>query len=250
MTATVNALDQVRIVLIQTFHPGNIGSAARAMKTMGLSQLWLVRPRQFPDADASAMAAGAEDILASAHVVETLEEALADCNLVIGTSARERSFNMPHLLPEQAAEELLTQAAMAPVALVFGRERMGLHNDEIQQCQFQVNIPANPDYPVMNIAAAIQVLCYELFRRSTRTDGADHEFSEDVYPLQKELSYFYQHLEDTLQQIGFLKEKHPGQTMDRLKTIFRKSRLEKKELAILRGILSSVNQAADSDSKL
>lgn len=240
-------LANIKIVLIQTFHPGNIGSAARAMKTMGLSNLCLVNPRQFPDDEATAMSANAEDLLQQATVYDSLESALSDCQLVIGTSARDRTFSLPPLLPEQCAEKLVNEAKIGKVALVFGRERMGLHNDEIQQCHFQVNIPANPNYPVMNIASAIQVLCYEIFRelsRSTTTQKDDSSLEEiptNDYPLNQELTQFYQHLESTLTGIEFLKPKHQGQTMLRFQSLFRRARLEKKELNLLRGLLSRID---------
>lgn len=235
-------LNNIRIVLIQTYHPGNIGSAARAMKTMGLTNLWLVRPRCFPDPEATAMAANAEDLLEQATVVENLEDAIADCPLVIGTSARERTFSLPPLEPRQMAEQLLGEASKHPVALVFGRERMGLHNDEIQQCHFQVNIPANPDYPVLNIASAIQVLCYEIYQTSLNPVSIEQQ---DDYPLHKELNLFYQHLEQTLTDIQFINQKHPGNTMDRLIRVFRKARPDSKELNLLRGVLSKIQSLKD-----
>lgn len=247
-------LANIKIVLIQTFHPGNIGSAARAMKTMGLSNLCLVNPRQFPDDEATAMSANAEDLLQQATVYDSLESAVSDCQLVIGTSARDRTFSLPPLFPEQCAEKLVSEAKVGKVALVFGRERMGLHNDEIQQCHFQVNIPANPNYPVMNIASAIQVLCYEIFRNLTKENTEkelisqkdelavnDSESSAEDYPLNQDLIQFYEHLESTLTNIEFLKPKHQGQTMQRFQRLFRRARLEKKELNLLRGLLSRID---------
>ena len=236
-----SALDSIRIVLVQTYHPGNIGSAARAMKTMGLTNLWLVNPREFPHPEAERLATNAVDVLAEATVVGSLAEAISDCGLVVGTSARDRSFSLPPLLPESCAEKLVAEANQYPVALVFGRERMGLHNEEIQQCHFQVNIPANPECPVMNIASAIQVLCYEVFKFASANQSPQTE-SED-YPLHKELEQFYQHLEETLGDVGFLNPNHPGNTMDRLQRLFRKARPEAKELKLLRGLLSGIQKA-------
>lgn len=238
LTKDMAALANIKIVLLQTYHPGNIGSAARAMKTMGLTNLCLVRPRLFPHEEARAMAANAEDILEQAKIYESLEEAIEDCQLVIGTSARDRTFSLPPLLPEQCAEKLVGEAIETPVALVFGRERMGLHNDEIQQCHFQVNIPANPNYPVMNIASAIQVLCYEIFRNFS--SDSIRGVTDVEYPLNKELNQFHEHLEATLTKISFLKEQHQGQTMTRFKRLFRRARLEKKELNLLRGLLTRI----------
>lgn len=235
-------LANIRIVLIQTFHPGNIGSAARAMKTMGLTNLWLVNPREFPHEDATAMSAGATDVLDQARVVSSLQEAIADCALVIGTSARDRTFNLPPLLPEACGEKLVQESKTVPVALVFGRERMGLHNDEIQQCHFQVNIPANPEYPVLNIAAAIQILCYEMYRSLDRQAAAVATDQDDDYPLVDDLNQFYEHLASSLTHIGFLKPQHQGQTLPRFQRLFRRARLEKKELQLLRGMLSRIEK--------
>ena len=231
-------LANVRIVLVQTYHPGNIGSAARAMKNMGLSQLWLVNPVDFPSEQASAMAANAEDILASAHVVSSLTEAINDCGMVVGTSARERTFNLPSLLPTQCASQMIQESSNYPVALVFGRERMGLHNDEIQQCHYQVNIPANPEYPVLNIAQAIQILSYEVFQQSTTANTVEQW--PDVYPLHKEMEYFYQHLQQVLTELQVLRDKHPGNTMERFRRLFRRARLEKREISLLRGVLRNI----------
>ena len=231
-------LDNVRIVLVQTYHPGNIGSAARAMKNMGLSQLWLVNPVDFPSDQATAMAANAEDILDSARIVSSLAEAIDDCGIVVGTSARERTFNLPSLLPAECARQMIAESAHYPVALVFGRERMGLHNDEIQLCHYQVNIPANPEYPVLNIAQAIQILSYELFQQATVANTADNE--ADVYPLHKEMEYFYQHLEQVLTDLQVIRDKHPGNTMERFRRLFRRARLEKREISLLRGVLRNI----------
>jgi tRNA (cytidine32/uridine32-2'-O)-methyltransferase len=251
MLAT-EALANIRIVLIQTFHPGNIGSAARAMKTMGLTNLVLVNPREFPHEDATAMAAGATDVLDQARVVGSLQEAIVDCALVIGTSARDRTFSLPPLLPEACAEKLVQESNQGPVALIFGRERMGLHNDEIQQCHFQVNIPANPEYPVLNIASAIQILCYEMYRSLDRQDATHVDGVGDDYPLVDDLNQFYTHLESTLNHVGFLKPQHQGQTMPRFQRLFRRARLEKKELQLLRGMLSRIEKmqpdASDSSN--
>ncbi len=257
MTPT-EQLASIRIVLIQTFHPGNIGSAARAMKTMGLTNLVLVNPKAYPHEDATAMAAGATDVLDQATVVGSLEEAIGDCTLVIGTSARERTFSLPMLQPESCADMLVSESQSGPVALVFGRERMGLHNDEIQQCHFQVNIPANPEYPVMNIASAIQILCYEMLRTlNRRTAGgpennatpmatAHTESTQDDYPMVDDLNRFFEHLESTMAHIGFLKPQHEGQTMARFQRLFRRARLERKELQLLRGMLSRMERLTPS----
>ncbi|AJQ95265.1 tRNA (cytosine(32)/uridine(32)-2'-O)-methyltransferase TrmJ [Gynuella sunshinyii] len=231
-------LDNIRIVLVQTYHPGNIGSAARAMKNMGLKNLWLVNPVDFPSEQATAMAANAEDILESAQIVSSLADAIEDCGMVVGTSARERSFNLPSLLPGQCASQMISETRKYPVALVFGRERMGLHNDEIQQCHFQVNIPANPEYPVLNIAQAIQILSYELFQHSREVRHTSYEEAE--YPLHREIEHFYDHLEQVLLQLEVIRKNHPGNTMERFRRLFRRARLEKHEISLLRGVLRNI----------
>ncbi|HBX40203.1 MAG TPA: tRNA (cytosine(32)/uridine(32)-2'-O)-methyltransferase TrmJ, partial [Marinobacter adhaerens] len=154
--------DQIRIVLVETSHSGNIGAVARAMKNMGLGNLWLVNPSSFPDEASYARAAGASDVLDSAHVVSSLDEALADCVLVMGTSARGRKVPWPVCAPPEAAAAAAEHAGSGPVAMVFGRENHGLSNDELQRCHYHIHIPSNPDYSSLNLAMAVQVMCYEL----------------------------------------------------------------------------------------
>ena len=241
-------LDNIRIILISTFHPGNIGSAARAMKTMGLSNLALVTPRQYPDPVAESMAAGAKDVLANAKVFDSLDEAIADCSLVIGTSARPRNSNVsrPMLEAESCAQHLLQEAQSNPVALVFGQETMGLTNEELEKCHFHVCIDANPDYPVLNVASAIQILCYEI-RKHLVNQGQDGvEKKTEAYPLNRELELFYQHLEETLVDIDFIIQQHPGMVMNRLRRFFNRARPEARELNMLRGILASAQKKAKS----
>ena len=234
-------LDNIRIVLVNTSHTGNIGSAARAMKTMGLSQLWLVDPVNAPDGKASAMSAGASDILANAKTVESLSEAIADCGLVVGTSARSRTLSWPMLDPTACAGKLVQEVSKYPVALVFGRENSGLTNEELQQCHFHVNIDANPDYSSLNLAAAVQVLSYEV--RKAWKSIEQHTDSENEYPLVEDLERFYGHLENTLQQTSFIVPKHPGMVMTKLRRLFNRARPETQELNILRGILTAVDKA-------
>ncbi len=235
-------LEQVRIVLVNTSHTGNIGSAARAMKTMGLSDLWLVDPVSPPDSQAIALAAGASDILANARTVPTLAEAVADCGLVIGTSARSRTWSWPMLDAREAGEKIMTEAPRHKVALVFGRERTGLSNDELQQCHFHVAIPANPEYSSLNLAMAVQTLSYEVrMAWLAREQGAVTEIEQD-YPLSEDLERFYQHLEQTLLETGFIIKPHPGQVMTKLRRMFNRARPEDHELNILRGILTSVQK--------
>jgi tRNA (cytidine32/uridine32-2'-O)-methyltransferase len=237
-------LDQVRIVLVNTSHTGNMGSAARAMKTMGLSNLVLVDPQALPDGNANALAAGASDILASARIVPTLQEAIADCALVIGTSARSRTLSWPMLGPREAGAKLVSEGAKHPVALVFGRERTGLTNDELQACHYHVAIPANPEYSSLNVAMAVQTLCYEVRMHWLEHQDGSIDEQDDVveYPSAAAQEGFYQHLEQTLLQTGFISEGHPGQVMSKLRRLFNRARPEAVELNILRGILTSVQK--------
>jgi tRNA (cytidine32/uridine32-2'-O)-methyltransferase len=233
-------LDRVRIVLVETSHTGNIGSTARAMKTMGLSQLVLVAPKQEPDGKASALAAGAGDVLANCRVVPDLQQAISDCGLVVGTSARSRTLSWPMLTPRDCGEKIASELPSYPVALVFGRENNGLTNEELQQCHFHVTIPANPDYASLNLAAAVQLLSYEI--RIASLQAKDNGVNHSDYPLTRELEGFYQHLQDTLLKTGFIMPQHPGMVMNKLRRLFNRARPETQELNILRGILSSVDK--------
>ncbi len=232
-------LSNVRIVLINTFHPGNIGAAARAMKNMGLSQLWLVDPNDHPSEEAVSRAAGAKDVLDSARVVSTMEEAIADCQLVIGTSARTRTFDLPILDARNCAEKVVSEASHGEIALVFGRETMGLLNEELQLCNFHVYIPANPEYPVLNVAQAIQLLCYEVWMASQSNEVKP---TESEYPRHKEMELFYEHLETVIRATNFIIPQHEGRAMTKLKRYFNRTRPEKAELGMLRGILTSVQE--------
>ena len=242
-------LDQIRIVLVNTSHTGNMGSAARAMKTMGLTQLVLVDPQAQPDEEAVALAAGASDILARARIVPTLDEAIADCGLVIGTSARSRTLSWPMLDPREAGEKLVAEGVKHPVALVFGRERTGLTNDELQKCHYHVAIPANPEYSSLNLAMAVQTLCYEVRMHWLATQETDTaaEVERVDYPSAQQLEGFYLHLEQTLQKTGFIADDHPGHVMSKLRRLFNRARPEVVELNILRGILTSVQKARPQD---
>ncbi len=238
-------LDNVRIVLVNTSHTGNIGSAARAMKTMGLSQLVLVDPVDEPDGKSSALAAGAGDVLANAKIVKTLEEAVADCGLVVGTSARSRTLSWPMLEPRECGEKLVSEVGKYSVALVFGRENNGLSNEELQQCHFHVCIPANPEYSSLNLAAAVQTLCYEIrmaYLTEQRNSKKSDIDSPNEYPLAEDLERFYSHLEQTLLKTNFIIPQHPGMVMTKLRRLFNRARPETQELNILRGILASIDK--------
>ena len=234
-------LGKIRIVLLNTSHPGNIGSAARAMKTMGLSRLYLVQPKSFPDSKASELAAGADDILENATIVNTIAEAVKCCHLVIGTSARERELTLPMLNPSQCAKQLIEEMQQGDVALVFGNERTGLTTEEFEFCQYHVVIPANPDYSSLNLAAAVQVLCYEIRKNTGFLEL--QEKTHDNYATSEEVELFYQHLHQVLITIGVLNPKAPRRLMPRLKRLFNRVRLEQMEVNLLRGILSMMEKS-------
>lgn len=233
-------LDNIRVVLVNTSHPGNIGSAARAMKTMGIHDLVLVDPVEPPDGRATAMAAGAVDVLANLRIVGTLAEAVADCGLVIGSSARSRTLDWPMLDPREAGSKSIAEAAQHKVALVFGRERTGLTNEELQQCHYHVCIPANPDYSSLNLAMAVQTICYEV--RMHSLVATPQTIEAEVYPQQQDLDRFYVHLEQILLQVNFLRADHPGNVMSKLRRLFNRVRPDNQELNILRGILTAVQK--------
>jgi len=242
MTSTdPKLLANIRVVLTRTSHPGNIGAAMRAMKTMGLSQLVLVSPAVFPNSQADAMAAGATDLLAQARVCDTLAEALADTTLVLGVSARRRDIVAEVLTPPEAATRLLTEAQAAPVALVFGNETSGMSNEELSLCQGLVTIAANPDYSSLNLAAAVQVLSYEI--RQAWLEHANWPQPEMDAATGDEVERFYVHLETTLAELDFLNHGSPGKLMLKLRWLFARTRLAKEEVNILRGILTAAQAA-------
>ena len=241
-------LDNVRIVLVNTSDCRNIGSAARAMKTMGLSQLVLVDPIEMPNGQAQALAAGATDVLANAKVVSTLEEAISECGLVVGTSARSRTLPWPMLEPRGCGVKLIEEASEYPVALVFGRESSGLTNDELQLCHFHVQIPANPEYSSLNLAMAVQTLSYEV--RTSYLAQLNKAFvakNEEEYPVVEETERMFKHFEDALKATGFIVPSHPGLVMTKLRRFINRARPDTKELKMWRGILSSVEKSAKRD---
>ena len=234
-------LANIRIVLARTSHPGNIGAAARAMKTMGLSRLYLVQPHVFPNSQADAMAASAGDVLAQAQVCATLAEALEGTCLALGVSARRRDIVAEVLTPAESAIRLLTEAQAGPVALVFGNETNGLSNDELGLCQGLVTIAANPEYSSLNLAAAVQVLSYEV-RQAWLQHPSWPEPELDAASLD-DIERFYGHLETTLAELEFLNPGSPSKLMLKLRRLFARTRLEKEEVNILRGILTSAQEA-------
>lgn len=241
-------LNRIRIVLVQTYHPGNIGASARAMKTMGLSDLVLVAPRQFPDEEATRLAAGATDLLDSCRVVGSLSEAIGDCVQVIGASARLRSLPLPcYHAPDRMAAELWQRLPEGPVAIVFGRERYGLTNEEIGHCTHQLNIPANPDYGVLNLSQAVQIVAYETFRQSRTEEAAQQPpRANGPYPTVEQLEYFYDHLHRALDSAGFLTQPH-ARTEAHLRALFARAEPSRKELSILRGVLNALESRNPSE---
>jgi tRNA/rRNA methyltransferase len=231
------ALARVRIVLVRTSHPGNIGAAARAMFTMGLTRLVLVAPQHFPDAQATALATGATSVLDDARVVPTLADALAGCTLVIGLSARPREFAGRVLALREAA--VAACADSGEVALVFGTEMSGLSNDELAQCTLAATIPANPDYPSLNLAAAVQVAAYELRVAS----GASQVWAAPQFApaTHEDIEALHAHLRRTLVAMRFLNPAMPRRLLPRLRRLFTRSGLEREEINILRGILTRVD---------
>lgn len=238
-------LSNIRVILVGTSHPGNIGSTARAMKTMGLSNLYLAEPRVQPDGQSVALAAGACDILQNLKTVDSLAEAIGDCRLVIATSARSRTLDWPMLDPREAGIKLATESHQGDVAIVFGRENHGLSNEELQQCNYHMAIPANPEYSSLNLAQAVQIICYE--SRMAFLSQTQEIATEQEYPLTKEMEGFFTHLEKTLSSTGFIIKNHPGQVMIKLRRLFTKARIETPEMNILRGILSSIDKKVASD---
>jgi len=230
----------IRIVLVNTSHPGNIGAAARAMKNMGLSQLVLVEPMLFPNADATARASGADDILQRAKVCDSLAEAIEGCKLVFATSARMRSLPWPLVEPREMAQQVITAAEQAPVAIVFGREHSGLTNVELEACNALVHIPCNEAFSSLNIAAAVQVLCYEV-NLATGAATALPDDDSDI-ATSDEIERFHQHLEKTLIELDFLDPDKPRLLMRRLKRLYNRARLEQTEVNILRGILTATQK--------
>ena len=235
-------LDRIRIVLVNTSHPGNIGAAARAMKTMGLTELYLVAPLEFPHQKADEMAAGACDILKQATVVATLDEAIADCTLVVGTSARMRTIPWPLLTPRQMAEKVRQEPDNSQIAILFGREQSGLNNDELQRCHLHMNIPANPEYSSLNLGAAVQVAAYEL-RMASLADTPLLDEWDYRLATADEMEKFFLHLQEVLIEIEFLKLNAPRKLMTRLRRLFFRARPDVMEMNILRGMLSAVQES-------
>ena len=226
----------VRIVLIDPSHPGNIGSVARAMKNMALSDLVLVRPRSFPHAESIALAAGADDILAGARVVESVEQAVADCGFIAGTTSRPRSYYWEFTTPRDVAGRIVALAPENRAALLFGSERYGLATEDLNLCNVLVRIPANPEYCSLNLAMSVQLAAYEIF--IAREQPQSHTQLEMALAPSADVEHCYAHLHEVLNEVDF--EDRTGHLMERLRRLFNRAQLDRNELNILRGILSAV----------
>lgn len=236
----------IRIVLVGTTHPGNIGAVARAMKNMGLSDLALVRPRHFPHEEATARASGATDILDNAEVVSTLADALSDCVYVAGASARSRTINWPSMGPRDCAERMISECENGKVAAVFGPEQSGLHNDDLDLCNTLLTIPTDPGFSSLNLAMAVQVLTYELRVASMLDPGPTFE-TEAPPATSEQMEHFYTHLEQVLEDIRFLDPDNPRHLMRRLRRLFVRARPDNNEVNILRGILTAIDRKGQAD---
>jgi TrmH family RNA methyltransferase len=228
----------VRIVLIDPSHPGNIGSVARAMKNMSLSELVLVRPRSMPHPEANALAAGADDVLGAARIVATVAEAVADCSFIAGTTSRPRSYHWEFTTPRDLAARVLESADGNRAALLFGSERYGLANEDLQYCNVLVRIPANPEYCSLNLAMSVQLIAYEIYL--ARQQPRSHMQLELPLAESRDVEHFYEHLAQVLREIEF--EDRTGHLMERLRRLFNRAQLDRNELNILRGILSAVQE--------
>ncbi len=231
-------MSQIRIVLVEPSHPGNIGGAARAMKNMGLDQLVVVNPQRFPDPQADWRAAGALDVLDAATVVADVDSAIADCHWVVGTSTRSRKIPWPVAGPREIAGQIVAQPPDARVAILFGREDNGLSNEELQRCNYHLQIPADAQYSSLNLAMAVQVVCYEIFQAGLS--------SPPVAPWDRtlatagQLDHLMAHIEEILKDVSFLDADNPGQTMTRLRRLFTRVQLDETEVQILRGVFKQL----------
>ncbi len=236
-------LSHIRIVLIGTTHPGNIGAAARAMKTMRLLSLYLVSPAIYPSAEATARAAGADDILANAVICDSLRQAVGDCQIVIGTSARSRNIPWPAVSPRVCAEQLFKRTTLDKVAILFGTESSGLTNDELETCGSMIQIPTHEQYSSLNIAAAVQIICYELMTAAQIGGIQTEQLNTVPLATQEQMAQFYRHLRECMIDIGYLDPHKPRKLMRRMKRLFNRARLDENELSIMRGLLSAAQSA-------
>jgi TrmH family RNA methyltransferase len=239
--SSIEIPDAIRIVLVDTAHPGNIGASARAMKTMGLKRLVLVAPEKFPSVEVTARAAGADDILARAQVCRNLSDAIKDCGYILGTSARVRNIPWPLINPEQAAREVISQArAGTETAVLFGTERTGLSNQDLETCQAVIEIPAEPGFRSLNVAAAVQVICYELRKAAVGlTPPVPEKSNRHPAAGAGQMRLFYEDLEQFLREIDFYNPRKPRLLMRRLKRMFNRMQPDMSEYNVLRGIIAA-----------
>jgi tRNA (cytidine32/uridine32-2'-O)-methyltransferase len=242
----METLSRIRAVLIHPTHPGNVGATARALKNMGLSDLHLVAPEDYPSPEATARAADAEDVLARAVVCADLDQALEGCHFVVGTSARSRRIAWPMSEPTAAAERVLAEATRGTVALLFGTERTGLTNAELDRCHMLVHIPTSPVYPSLNLASAVQILAYEVYRTAL-AGGAPVEKETAPPASEHELERFYRHLEEIMIATEFLDPAKPRFLMRRLRRLYNRAQPDQNEINILRGILTAVQKGLKLD---
>lgn len=235
--------DSIRIILVATSHPGNIGSTARAMKTMGLRHLYLVNPETFPHYQATELAAGADDILEKAIICKTLEEALAGCHLIMATSARPRGLSLPGLLPAECAIKVAEEPDNRQIAIVFGRERTGLTNEELLHCHFHIHIPAASEYSSLNLSQAVQVIAYEIRMKLLNPACIVENKKPDIPATADEFENFMKHLRKVLIDIKFLNPKNPRRLIERLRRLYTRVQLEKTEVNLLRGILTQTESS-------
>ncbi|MEM8766498.1 MAG: RNA methyltransferase [Pseudomonadota bacterium] len=237
----LSGLKNVRVILVEPSHPGNIGGAARAMKTMGLHDLALVNPTRFPDPQAEWRAAGAQDVLETVEVFDSLEAAIADRQWIIGTSTRVRRIPWPLKQAEEAAAALIERLPEQKLAILFGRETSGLTNEELQKCHCHLVIPANPEYPSLNLAMAVQVVCYELFRQLENSSLDPREWDR-APATAEELEALIEHFESVLVAAEFLDPANPGQTMTRLRRLLTRVTPDETEVQMLRGMLKQLSK--------
>jgi len=233
------AAADIRVVLVETSHPGNIGAVARAMKNMGLEQLVLVRPKEFPHSEASARASGAADVLEKALVVDRLEDGIADCGFIVATTARDRDQNIRVLDVRDGAQRIVAESLRGPVALLFGNERTGLTNEELSLAHLLLRIPANPEYSSLNLAMAVQLVTYEIYRAR----GAQHVSAPGPIPLAtgEEMERLYAHFEEVLEEVGFRDRTTSGtRLMERIRRFINRAELDQNEANILRGIFTAI----------
>lgn len=235
-------LKNIRFVLVNPSHPGNIGSVARIMKNMALEKLFLVNPLQFPHVNATAMASGATDVLENAIITQSLDEAIKNCTLVIGTSARMRKLPQLMVTPQKAAEIIKQESSRKNIAILFGNEKFGLNNEDLGKCHYHVRIPTVKNFSSLNLAAAAQIIAYELYIHTLSDQGKSLLHVRKNFATAEELEGLYEHIKKTMILIGFLNPDHPRRLMPRMRQIINRSRIDKNELNLLRGIMTAIGQ--------